>query len=575
MSARQCWSVVICVIFLSWFDAQQVSYAQGDSLAEAVSLAFSDNESDWRRADALAAQSEPRDGTQVRIGLAEMAVDRGDRLLATQILQQTVLSLRTASLEAWASERLREAARLQARLDDAQTAALWFAEALVWDRARLGDDNPALVDALRELAEAQRALGAPEAAGSEAELTRLERIADNRAAEDGTRGSGVQDDPNAQLEIVRVFYATDRMRVPSRSGPGAYTGSTGAFEYGEATVSVPKAIAAPVAPRNFALLRLEFRPSQDRTPTIERVRAMRGGLDELLVAAQSRIARSTRRERLLYIHGYNQSFADAATRAAKLSIDLEIDGAVFFYSWPSQASFLAYGVDAQIAADARRAEHVANFIRALADRTDGAPLTIIAHSMGNSILLNALEALKRPPSGRAPALGDIVFAAPDVGVDRFLASMANIRGLGERMTLYASARDRALQASRLFNGMTRAGERAFVLPEVLDSIDTSGASRGLLGHDDFAGTARDDLRAILWTGLDPPARCILSSDGAAWRLGAQPRCNPAAFAGALLISRRWRSRPQALSALEAEIAHAAPDRAALWEESKRILNTMP
>ena len=37
---------------------------------------------------------------------------------------------------------------------------------------------------------------------------------------------------------------------------------------------------------------------------------------------------------LLYLHGYNTSFEEAAIRAAQIGFDLKVPGATAFFSWP-------------------------------------------------------------------------------------------------------------------------------------------------------------------------------------------------------------------------------------------------
>ncbi|RYF88437.1 MAG: alpha/beta hydrolase, partial [Caulobacteraceae bacterium] len=86
-------------------------------------------------------------------------------------------------------------------------------------------------------------------------------------------------------------------------------------------------------------------------------------------------------------------------------------------------------------------------------------------------------------------------------------SSAPCRG---RFTLYASSRDKALMMSAQMNGMRRLGDaHQLVLVDGLESIDTTAASNGLIGHDDFAGTALDDFRAVVWLSLAPDRRCVL------------------------------------------------------------------
>jgi esterase/lipase superfamily enzyme len=61
-----------------------------------------------------------------------------------------------------------------------------------------------------------------------------------------------------------------------------------------------------------------------------------GSLSNFYSRIRGRLRESDRAEALVYIHGFNQSFEDGVDTAAVLGTDLEIDGAVLAYSWPSK-----------------------------------------------------------------------------------------------------------------------------------------------------------------------------------------------------------------------------------------------
>jgi esterase/lipase superfamily enzyme len=48
---------------------------------------------------------------------------------------------------------------------------------------------------------------------------------------------------------------------------------------------------------------------------------------------------------LVFLHGFNVTFADAAIRAAQIGYDLKVPGATAFFSWPSRGSVAAYPAD--------------------------------------------------------------------------------------------------------------------------------------------------------------------------------------------------------------------------------------
>ncbi|WP_262423614.1 alpha/beta hydrolase [Brevundimonas denitrificans] len=261
-----------------------------------------------------------------------------------------------------------------------------------------------------------------------------------------------------------------------------------------------------------------------------------------------------RREVFVFIHGYNTSFEGAAIRTAQLAVDMNLDGAPILYSWPSRASLLGYAADTDTAADEVLIQDVADFLTDVAGRTGAERVHLVAHSMGNRFLVRALDRI----ASRADRVrfDEVVMAAPDVAVDEFQDTWPRIMNTGERFTLYASRRDRALQISARINGMHRIGDaREVVVNTGLQTVDTTAASAGLLGHDDFAGSALADFRAVMWLSLAPDQRCVLETaedDGRRyWAFGGQ--CPEQDFGDVTQMVRANGSVEAALSKLETDM----------------------
>ena len=92
---------------------------------------------------------------------------------------------------------------------------------------------------------------------------------------------------------------------------------------------------------------------------------------------------------LVFVHGYNMGFAEAALRTAQMAHDLNFPGMAFFYSWPSANHVRSYWQDEEIA---RLSESV---FEQLIDELSQLPVTdiyVVAHSMGNRIVGHALQA---------------------------------------------------------------------------------------------------------------------------------------------------------------------------------------
>ena len=91
-------------------------------------------------------------------------------------------------------------------------------------------------------------------------------------------------------------------------------------------------------------------------------------------------------------------------------------------------------------------------------------LDVIAHSMGSQILLRTLDAI-RPMFDRRfggdnegkVRFGQVIFAAPDVAEPVFRRKVLQLRQFADRVTVYASANDGALDFSGWLRGVSRAG----------------------------------------------------------------------------------------------------------------------
>jgi esterase/lipase superfamily enzyme len=357
------------------------------------------------------------------------------------------------------------------------------------------------------------------------------------------RGGG-DDDP---FRLVRVFYGTNR--VPTgKADPGLYFGDgRGPLTLGIATVSVPKDRKPGEIPLP-ALWRGDLRPDTAKHFVFARLEVSPSA-DSFAQAAQADIARSTRKEAFVFIHGYNSGFESAVYRTAQLAVDLQVDGAAFLYSWPSKGSVIGYVADgAQLIRPVAR--DLASFLRLVVDKTGAQHINIAAHSMGNRYLLEALDIIARdvPAAKRSPVFSELVFAAPDVDAEDFSDRVSSLGWLARRMTLYASSKDRALYMSSLVNGGgRRAGDAsAIVTVEGLDTVDTTAVGGGGLGHGDFANAALDDVKAVVWLSLRPRARCVLvdrklPAGAIYWMLADQKieECPRDQFATALQLLRQF------------------------------------
>jgi esterase/lipase superfamily enzyme len=160
---------------------------------------------------------------------------------------------------------------------------------------------------------------------------------------------------------------------------------------------------------------------------------------------------------LLFVHGYNNRFADAVLRFGQIAHDAGVPAVPVLFTWPSRASALAYGYDKESATFSRDALELV--IRAIAIEPSVKEIDILAHSMGNWVTLEALRQIAIR-DGRLPAkLKNVMNAAPDVDVDVFGMQIARMGSPRPRFTLFSSQDDTALAFSRrLQGGIDRLGQ---------------------------------------------------------------------------------------------------------------------
>ncbi len=213
---------------------------------------------------------------------------------------------------------------------------------------------------------------------------------------------------------------------------------------------------------------------------------------------------------LLFIHGFNVRFKDALMRTAQLGNDLCFKGAVTAFSWPSNGTIRGYNADMDTAK--LSSMYLCDFIKKLING-DVNKLHIIAHSMGNVVLTEALQTLRNDVNFPYDKINQIILAAPDIAKDVFLnLILPAIKGK-PRLTLYASDKDKALiLAKTIRNNYIRLGEGGenIVVADDLDSIDASRVDTSLLGHGYFAETQSliYDIHMVL-SGLLPDNRPLI------------------------------------------------------------------
>lgn len=231
-----------------------------------------------------------------------------------------------------------------------------------------------------------------------------------------------------------------------------------------------------------------------------------GGLvdqNDFLEAAVSALTENPNERILLYVHGFNNSVEDALTGIVRLKLDGQLPGLPMIYSWAAgkdilrfngsnlwRPAFDGYGHDIQIASSS--CQQFRTFLLALSRAIDPERIILFGHSHGAKLVHAALtdcEFRGETPERFPGRFDNVVYAAPDIDNDQFLQSFQQLGNVASKVTVYASDKDFALDASTNFarGGLKRlgVGGPAMTVVAGIDSVDASqlpGIGDAEFGH---------------------------------------------------------------------------------------------
>ncbi|MEM7778459.1 MAG: alpha/beta hydrolase [Pseudomonadota bacterium] len=337
---------------------------------------------------------------------------------------------------------------------------------------------------------------------------------------------------------IRVFFGTNR-RAEAKE-PRLKFGWRNArkLQLGRAIVTVPRGADRRVGqipiPTWFDLLVRRIPPEGDPSRHFVIVRngmTVFSNESDFLTAVGAHMATAAFKDHaFVFVHGYRVSFDDALMRTAQLTYDLGTPnilqaastaapsdsphkpfGTAFLYSWPSQGRFAGYPSDIE---NARRSvQHLEEFLKIVIEKSGAKKVHLIAHSMGNVPLLQALReyADKQRNTPGAAKVDQLVLAAPDMAPGEFVDLAGRIRPLTRGVTLYASSKDAAMKVSRNVHVEPRVGDVIDGLPTVVTGVDTIDISQITTcyfcwGHDEYVEqpVLLNDIATLLRTGVRPP-----------------------------------------------------------------------
>lgn len=356
---------------------------------------------------------------------------------------------------------------------------------------------------------------------------------------------GVAPAPDLGARRVEMLVATTRRASPDANE--AFTGERAeAISLQRVVVSVPPDASRAVgqiqwpakAPGNPAT---DF-VTQETTP----IASDRQAIDWF------RHNRGPKRRVLVFVHGFNTSYSEAVFRLAQISQDSGVDATPVLFTWPSRGDAFDYLYDKESATYSRRA--LEDVLRQAAVSPDVGDVTVLAHSMGAWLAVEALRGIAMRDKTISAKISNVVLASPDIDVDVFRRQVIEMGARRPHVTIFTSGADKALALSSWLSGDVARLGATDLAPYADDLsklgitvIDTSAAAtEDPLAHNAFAESP--EMVRLL-------GRRLVGQDIGASRGGLTDRVGRAAATVVSPITRNVlfrseRPRPSSSSSLE-------------------------
>jgi esterase/lipase superfamily enzyme len=336
-------------------------------------------------------------------------------------------------------------------------------------------------------------------------------------------------DERRKKPVVEVLYVTDRAPIKDEAGRLDYgIARSPSMAFGTANIafgenaSWEKLAADARSTDRIAPLVLSIQSVTElgRTPPfpvpfiIEDGRpvtdpAVQAELERVAEAfkdqVRAQLATTLRKEVFIYVHGIQNSFAEATYTIAELWHYFGREGIPIAYTWPAGGGGLLRGYTYDRESSEFTVTHMKTFLRLLTRMPEVEGVHLISHSRGTDVVTTAFRELmiESHAKGEDPRaryrIKNLVLAAPDLDIDVMVQRTLGERiGTGvDRLTIYTSKGDKALGLSEmLFGGFTRVGQAdESELPEYMRAlagrvknvafIEYTGTESGDFGHNYF------------------------------------------------------------------------------------------
>ena len=256
--------------------------------------------------------------------------------------------------------------------------------------------------------------------------------------------------------------------------------------------------------------------------------------DAFAAKVNAKLAISKQKDVFIYVHGYKVVFENPLLVTSELWHFLGYEGVFIAYSWPSTPKTTAYFSDLETAA--LSAGNLRILIQYLARESDARRIHIIGYSAGTRVVAQALNQLAlmnacpgRRGSGKNLRIGHVILTGSDIDTHLFGSYLVDgMLDVVDDLTIYASAKDKALGMSRWVFGRERLGQfvngslsdeataylrqtRKLVVINATDAPDAASGN----GHAYFRKSpwTSSDILTLLTFDLKPQDRGLEQADG--------------------------------------------------------------
>jgi len=258
----------------------------------------------------------------------------------------------------------------------------------------------------------------------------------------------------------------------------------------------------------------------------EAVAARDASVARLQAEVRRRLALTPRKDVYIYVHGYHNTFEDAAFALAELWHFFGREGLPIIYTWPAgYPGIFGYTYDRE--SSEFTVFHLKQVIKWLSEQPEVENIHLIAHSRGTDVIVSALRELViwARGAGVSPRerfkIKNVIFAAPDLDlqvVSQRIAAEHLVLAV-DQATLYSSPNDEAIGIAEILFASPRGRLGTLGIGDLTEAeigrmkanaarltvVNFEGKHSTGYGHDYFRTNAAvsSDLVLMIRYGLKP------------------------------------------------------------------------